>query len=45
VWMEGRGCFPPNFSVQQLIGESRYDRFKEALRDARRPPQILDHHR
>ena len=45
VWMEGRGCFPPNFSVQQLIGESRYDRFKEALRDARRPPQILDRHR
>lgn len=37
VWMERRGCFPPNFSVQQLIGESRYDRFKETLRDARRP--------
>lgn len=45
VWMELRGCFPPNFSIQQLIGESRYDRFKETLRDARRPPQILDQHR
>jgi tRNA pseudouridine-54 N-methylase len=41
VCMQGRGCFPPNFSIMNLIGAGRYDVICGILNDAKAAQQAL----
>jgi len=41
VWMQGRGCFPPNFSIKNMIGAARYDVICGILNDAKATQQAL----
>eukprot|EP00438_Fugacium_kawagutii_P029438 Skav210020 [mRNA] locus=scaffold1212:209322:211825:- [translate_table: standard] len=35
IWMKDRECFPPNYSVRNLVGAARHDRIQDVLMKAR----------
>lgn len=41
VWMQGRGCFPPNFSIKTVIGAARHDVICGILNEAKAAQQAL----